>query len=46
VATRPSIFLYEGNKGQGLELEQVQSGEITSIGTYFNLRKEETSIKR
>lgn len=29
VATRPTVFLYEGNKGRGLELEQVQSGEIT-----------------
>jgi hypothetical protein len=29
VATRPSVFLYEGNKGRGLELEQVQSGKIT-----------------
>ena len=29
VATRPTVFLYERNKGRGLEVEQVQSGEIT-----------------
>jgi len=29
VATRPTVFLYEGNKGRGLEVEQVQSVEIT-----------------
>jgi hypothetical protein len=29
VATRPSVFLNEGNKGQGPELEQVQSQETT-----------------
>jgi len=29
VATRPTVFLYERNKGRGLEVEQVQSVEIT-----------------